>query len=115
MFSLLSKLISVLVLLLMINMALAMSDPMRPPAYRGTLAAANKATKPRWVLSSTLISQHRRLATVNGKTLLVGEKISGAKLLEIQPALVTLKYQGQKITIKLLPSVLKRQRMNSME
>lgn len=115
MFSILSKLTSVLVVLLMINMALAMSDPMRPPANRGTSAAASKVTKPRWVLSSTLISQHRRLATVNGKTLLVGEKISGAKLLEIQPALVIMKYQGQNITINLLPLVLKRQRKYSME
>jgi hypothetical protein len=91
-----------------------MTDPMQPPTVKAGVVM-QKSSKPRWRLTSTLIGQNRRLATINGKTIKVGEKIAGAKLLEIEPASVTLLYQNRSVLLKLLPSSVKRQRHSSME
>lgn len=81
-----------------------LKDPTRPANYQqksgsrvGTKAA------PRWVLSSTLISPTRRLATINGKTLAVGGQIGNARVLSIEAAKVSLKDGSKEIVLQLLP------------
>ena len=88
----------------------AMTDPMQPPAYGNVKPVVAKTAVSRWQLTSTLIGQNRRLATINGKTLTVGKSINGAKIIDIQPAMVTLSYQNRSVVLTLLPTVVKRQR-----
>jgi len=82
-----------------------------PPGYRsqGNQAVGIKAA-PRYVLSSTLIAPARRLATINGKTVAVGQKIAGARVVSIEPARVALQDGNRKIVLKLLPKNIKRTR-----
>lgn len=107
MYSLKDKFLSICLLALLTPAALALTDPMQPPAYRGKSVTADNSSRARWSLTSTLIGQHRRLATINGQTLAVGKKINGAKIVDIQPAVVTLSYGDRSIVLKLLPSAVK--------
>lgn len=94
----------------------AITDPMQPPNMRGSSIkniSQNKIAK--WRLTSILIGQKRRHAMINGKILSIGEKVNGAKLIDIQPAVVTLNFKNKNIIIKLLPTIVKRQRRVLME
>lgn len=86
-----------------------LKDPTRPPSHRysGIEAPGTKAA-PRWILSSTLIAPARRLATINGKTVGVGQKIGGARVLEINPSHVALRDGDKDIILELLPTDIKR-------
>lgn len=84
-----------------------LKDPTRPPSYRFMGGAGMKAA-PRWVLSSTLIAPARRLATINGKTVSVGQKIGGARVVAINPAYVAIRDGDKEIILELLPVEIKR-------
>ena len=106
--------LSIILLVLMtvfchVAAAETLKDPTQPANYRlkdvkgvGTKAA------PKWVLSSTLISPARRLATINGKTLAVGERIGDARVLSIESARVALMDGNKEIILELLPTDFKR-------
>ncbi len=86
-------------------------DPTRPPSHRlpaKTSIGINAA--PKWVLSSTLIAPARRLATINGKTVSIGQRIGTAKVISIEPSQVALKEGNKKIVLHLLPNGIKRTR-----
>lgn len=86
--------------------AAALKDPTRPPGYAaGTSRAAHR---PAWVLTQTLISPGRRLATINGRRVSVGEWVRGALVVEILPTEVKLRRQHRTFSIKLLPGRVKR-------
>lgn len=93
----------------------AMTDPMQPPGQRGMSTKQAKPAQEPWRLTSTLIGEHRRLATINNKTLRIGDSINGARLLDIQQATVTIYYQNRRIKLSLLPSSVKRLRKTRME
>jgi len=61
-----------------------------------------------WVLTSTLVSEGRRLATINGRTVRQGQSIGGAQVIKIDPAGVTLLQDGERKRIALLPSSVKK-------
>ena len=86
-----------------------LKDPTMPPGF-GSLQNQSVGinTAPRFVLSSTLIAPARRLATINGKTLSVGEHISGARIVSIEPARVALQDGNKRIVLTLLPEKIKR-------
>lgn len=92
-----------------ISVAEALKDPTRPPNYqqKGGIAVGTNAA-PKWVLTSTLISPARRLATINGRTLAVGEQISGARVVSIETARVALMDGNKEIILELLPTDFKR-------
>ena len=92
-----------------VSQAEVLVDPTRPANYRqkGTNALGTKAA-PKWVLSSTLISPARRLATINGKTVAVGEQIGTAKVVAIESASVAIRDGNKEIILELLPSNFKR-------
>ena len=115
MYSVKLKSLALMVLLFASSTAMAMTDPMQPPAYQDVKPATVKKSVARWELTSTLIASDRRLATINGKTLGVGKMIDGAKIIDIQPAVVTLNYQNRSIVLKLISSVVKRQRIPGVE
>lgn len=88
---------------------LTLKDPTRPPgksAIRNS-RATNKA-RPYWTLNSILISPTRRLATINGKILQLGEHIHGAKLVAINASEVWLKNKQKQFRIKLLANDVKK-------
>ncbi len=84
-------------------------DPTRPPAYRlADKPRIGIKSAPKWVLSSTLIAPARRLATINGKTVMIGQMIGTAKVTSIEPTQVGLWDGRKQIVLNLLPSRIKR-------
>ncbi|VAX02464.1 hypothetical protein MNBD_GAMMA20-1549 [hydrothermal vent metagenome] len=93
------------------GMALAapLDDPTRPPVAQQPAKAHKAAHKPiRWTLNSTLVSAQRRTAVINERVVGVGEKINGARVVEILPMVVRLHYNGRDITLVLLKKNIKR-------
>jgi len=88
--------------------AQALKDPTRPPGAQ-SVKAQKAAPRPlRWTLGSTLVSPQRRTAVINGRVVAVGEKINGARVVEILPAKVRLRRKGRDITLVLLKQDVKR-------
>ena len=86
----------------------ALEDPTRPPGSRSsTPNGSHHVQQRKWVLTSTLISRERRIATINGKIVVPGDMINGARVIEILPALVTLRSEQRKIRINLLSGKIK--------
>jgi len=81
-------------------------DPTMPAHYKATMIVStpNQALLPEhyeWVLNSTIISPHLKIAIINGRQLKIGEKINGAELKHIEHQKVELSYQDQIITLLL--------------
>ncbi|MGD8785586.1 MAG: hypothetical protein PVG75_14170 [Thioalkalispiraceae bacterium] len=88
-----------------------LKDPTRPPSHRSSgYGQAGTKAAPRWTLSSTLIAPARRLATINGKTVGVGQNIAGAKVIAIEPTRVALLNGNKRIILKLTPVDIKKAR-----
>ena len=93
------------------------NDPMKPPAFalnkfrlaklkqNGVrLAAKPSVKKPetkQLQLSSILIGKSRKVAIINDRTLVVGDKVGKYKLVEILKDRVHLSGQGKRTTLKL--------------
>jgi hypothetical protein len=86
----------------------ALEDPTRPPgaSQLGSLNAADANSA--WILTSTLVSDDRRLATINGRTVRQGQSIGNAQVIRIDPTGVTLLQDGERKRIALLPSSVKK-------
>lgn len=79
-----------------------LGDPTRPTSLAEPDGARTRAAaQPRWRLQSTLISDDRKVAVINGRTVAPGEQIDGATLLEIRGDGVTLQQDGQKLVLRL--------------
>ena len=90
-----------------------LGDPTQPTPLAVKLpavAAAAAPAGPRWHLWSTLVSEGRRVAVINGRTLKRGDRIDDATLVEIFNDRVTLDYDGRRMTVHLLPATLKVKR-----
>lgn len=100
---------TILTVFCQIAAAETLKDPTKPPGYqqKGDVMVGTNAA-PKWVLSSTLISPARRLATINGRTLAVGETIGDARVLAIEANRVALKDGNKEIILELLPEDFKR-------
>jgi len=86
-------------------------DPTRPPSHRlGPNTTVGIKAAPKWVLSSTLIAPARRLATINGKTVSIGQRVGTAKVVSIEPSQVALIEGNKEIVLYLLPNGIKRVR-----
>ena len=83
-------------------------DPTMPPGIEFTQHRAGIKTAPKWVLTSTLIASTRRVATINGKTVSVGDRIGGARVIQIEPSQVALRQGTRHIVVKLSPRDFKR-------
>jgi len=89
-------------------LAAPLDDPTRPPGAQSA-EVQKAARKPlRWTLSSTLVSGGRRTAVINDRVVAVGEKVSGARVVEILPSKVRLRRHGSDITLVLLKQNVKR-------
>ena len=86
-----------------------LKDPTRPAGHHSSaLKASGTKAAPRWVLSSTLIAPARRLATINGKTVGVGQRVGAARVVAIDPSRVALREGDKEIILELLPVDIKR-------
>ena len=73
----------------------ALEDPTRPPtATAAAYATPKKHSRPRWVLTSTLVSGQRRTAVVNDRVVARGDRINGARVVSIEPSAVRLRVGG---------------------
>jgi len=105
-----NKLIAIIVTIFCHNYVIAevLVDPTRPPSHLGNKPSIGIKSAPKWVLSSTLIAPARRLATINGKTLMIGQMIGTAKVISIEPTQVGLRAGGRPFVLNLLPSRIKK-------
>ena len=86
-------------------------DPTQPPnAVSGIKGTHGASSLPRWVLNTIVIATDRRVATINGKRVVVGDQISGATVLAIEPSWVKLQLvkSSRTLTLQLLPNEFKR-------
>ncbi len=94
-----------------VSVALAQSqagDPTAPsdPAGYATKKIASKR-EPGWALHSTLISDSRKIAIINGRAFTEGERVGSARVLHIRSQEVVLATPKQQITLRLLPKNLR--------
>jgi hypothetical protein len=105
--------IAVLMLALLVKttsgMANALADPTRPsyPALPSTQHISGPVSS-NWHLNSTLVSPHRRVAVINGIHVSEGESVANATVLKIRKLDVVIQVSGQRITLPLLPDIVKR-------
>ena len=78
-----------------------LSDPTRPTPLHGERRAAPQ--QPTWTLNSTLVSEDRRVAIINGRAVGVGDQINGARVVRVEQGAVWLEYQGNRFS-RTLPS-----------
>ncbi len=80
-------------------------DPMRPVMRPGIRVEPGveprPARRPDWVLSSTLVSELRRVAVINGRLVGVGDSILGARVIGIGARSARLHYAGQELLLQL--------------
>jgi hypothetical protein len=92
-------------LLLAAAPALAQSgfgDPTRPTSLSEPEPEQARAVQgPRWRLQSTLVADQRRLAVINGRTVVQGARVDGARLVEVRQDGVTLEADGERIDVRL--------------
>lgn len=81
-----------------------LADPMRPGSHETRPAVSG----PHWVLQSTLVSDSRRLAVVNGDIVRVGDRIAGARVLSIQFGEIWLERRGRRFRLGLTPTEVKK-------
>lgn len=74
---------------------LALNDPTKPMGF-----GEKAAERVNFTLNSILFSADRQVAIINGKAVLEGEQISGAKVVSISRSAVVLNQRGRVITLK---------------
>lgn len=67
------------------------------------LAEAEKP-KPRWQLTSTLVAGERRVAVINGRSVALGARIEGARLVAVEHRSAVIDHAGRQIRLNLPPS-----------
>jgi MSHA biogenesis protein MshK len=80
----------------------SLPDPTERTSMGGTRDTSTGVT--RWVLESTLVSADRRIAVINGESLMVGDRIGGARVTRIEPFSVRLRTAEGTIELNLTDS-----------
>ncbi|WP_070989571.1 hypothetical protein [Halofilum ochraceum] len=76
-------------------------DPFMPPGWNEPSAPeANSFNAAAWTLASTLTSNGRRVAIINGRAVRPGEYVGGARLLGVTRGSARLEYNGHRFTIR---------------
>lgn len=114
MLSYINKIVLVVCACLVANLAQAyavgMGDPLRPPEYGLDQSAGNTNTssEPQWHVNEILFSGGRRVAIVNDVTVGVGDRIGGARVVDIKPEHIVLEYKNSLINAMLHPVSVKK-------
>ncbi|HYW02941.1 MAG TPA: hypothetical protein VFA86_03280 [Gammaproteobacteria bacterium] len=85
--------------------AARLGDPTRPTPVH---PHGSRHHAQRWRLDYTLVGPERRLAVINGSTVLPGHVVDGARLLRVGPGHVELRYRGHRIEVTMATSAVKR-------
>ncbi|MFC7513965.1 MSHA biogenesis protein MshK [Herbaspirillum sp. GCM10030257] len=88
--------------------AQALPDPTRPPAALQKDERETEKVPAAPELQSILISPKRRVATINGQIVHVGDKVGEAQVVKITENEVVLRNGKESRTLKLLPQVQRR-------
>ena len=83
-------------------LAQVLYGPMRPPAIAGTGEQTSGGER---VLQSTLLSQGRRIAIIDGKPMNVGDRIGAARIVSIDASTVTLSEANRIMVLQLYHGV----------
>lgn len=76
-------------------------DPFMPPGWNEPSAPAEETfNASAWTLESTLTSNGRRVAIINGRAVRPGEHVGGARLLGVTRGSARLEYSGHRFTIR---------------
>lgn len=86
------------VIMLCTDNAYAFSDPTAPTNLQGFPGGSGKKG---WDLSSTLITDDRRVAVINGKPLREGQRLGEARVIRISKSKVVLRTERRDITLHL--------------
>ena len=88
-----------------------LTDPTRPsyPSIHGSQQLPGTVASD-WILNSTLVSDERRVAVINGTHVTEGESIGNATVVRIRKLDVDIQIPGKRITLTLLPEIVKRHR-----
>lgn len=86
----------------------ALVDPTRPPADTGRGEPARDEPDSEARVQSILLSPTRKLAVIDGETVLLGGKHRGARLISITPTQVVLRDGETQRVLKLHPGVDKK-------
>lgn len=86
-------------------------DPTQPtPLDRPAMGAvsadavANRIEPARWTLTSTLIAGDRRVAVINGRSVALGARIDGARVVAVDAGGASIEHEGRRIRLQLPPS-----------
>ncbi len=87
-----------------------MGDPLRPPEYKVVKPSKSYGVKkPAWRVNEILFSGERRIAIVNNVPVAIGDNINGARVVDIKPGHVVLKYKARIIKSRLQTVSVKKQ------
>lgn len=89
----------------------AENDPTRPIDYKPATRAVGNVSG--LTLQSLLIAQQRKHAVINGQRVKEGDRVSGAKVLQITAEGVVVEHSGKRRTLKLNTVDIKRARGNA--
>ncbi len=95
MFSRYTKYLLICMLLCAANTASALTDPTKPSNY------IVQSKQPTYVLESILYSDERKVAVINGKALVEGDKLGSAEILSISKEQVRVKLGNRMSVLKL--------------
>lgn len=84
-----------------------LADPSRPSSQG---AVSTVVPQDGLVLQSTLVSPSQRVAIISGQRLVVGDRVQGATVTDIQPYQVILQRAGRDIALRLTPPLAKEKR-----
>lgn len=90
-------------------LAQPLDDPMRPPGDVPAISGSKQIKKgSAYQLSAIRITKQGRSATINGKSVIVGERVGAAKVTAIEASSVTLSQAGKTLNVSLLPISIKK-------
>jgi hypothetical protein len=93
-----------------------MGDPLRPPEYAPDYQkSAGAPSKPSWWVSEILFSGGRRVAIINNVAVAVGDLINGARVVDIKPEHVVLKYKSGLINFRLHTTSVKKIKLKKID
>ncbi len=77
--------------------------PMPRPGSVQTEPASRpaRASRPTWVLSSTLVGEARKVAVINDRLVGIGDRVLGAEVIGIGARSARLRYAGQEFHLQL--------------
>ncbi len=80
-----------------------LDDPMRPADPPSPAQAP--AADPEWILNSTVVSETRRIAIINGQRVSAGSWVDGARVISVRQGRAVIEVDGERREISLRPEV----------